>query len=1095
MKRTLALRSFLLGSSLLAASSMAHAADVTWDITPGTVGAGNSTITGGTGAWNTTNGNWTTNGGVNNLAWVNANNDTAIFGDVAGTVTLGTGITVGGLAFNTAGYTVAGSTLTFGTPGNITTNVDATISSILAGSAITKLGTGTLTLQGQNTYSGLTVKAGMVQISTISTSVNAMGNGTVTIGDAANTGASAELRFNGGGIGFPAFSNAISVTGNGTATLSATSWVPTLNGAITLSNSLSVVSNNINGSAINITGGITGTGNLVIQGNAGAGQVGGSTITFSGTTLNFNGSITNSGTTLSTTLSNTVISAVIGSSVTSVTQNSANSSLTLSNANTYSGATLIKRGTLALGGGNDRLPTGTTVTLGDSVANTNGILKLDSRSQQIAGLLTAGSGTGNRVVNGNAAAATLTLNIASGTNTFGGILGGTGNENNFALSKIGAGTLTLSNANTFSGGLTIKAGMVQISTTTAVNAMGSGTVTIGDAANTGAAAELRFDGGGAFPTYTNAISVTGNGAATLSAVNFAPTFNGAITLSNSLSVVSNNVNGSNISFTGGITGTGNLVIQSNAANLSPANSQITFSGTTLNFTGSITNSGTTSNTTANSNTTISAVIGSSVTSVTQNSANSSLILSSANTYSGTTTIKAGTLALGTSGTFANSATIVVGDAGSSGAILNLTAKSSFAFGSGQTVKGIGTINIGAGKTITINGTLAKGNSIGTQTYTGNLALAGNDQIELGNSTGAGTYASPFNSDLGNVSGNLTLGGTLNVINNAGADSNGSISAGSYKIYTYGGTASGSYSGITNATGYRADIVNNGAGTGSGQGIYLDNYRVAAAASTQTVTLHTRTGVAVSTSLSLTNANNSTAPYQENLGTTGFSGTTSGYTATGSATGIAGGGTGSGSLTVGVNAGTVATAGTYSGSTTLGLQTEEVNASGLGNAGVGNQTVTINVNAYDFATAAFSQTAGDGSLTGGGLSYTLDFGTGLALNTNYTATLQLANGMFSLYKDSLQGTYSTVGGAFSETAANFASLTSGGTNTFTVSFFTSSTGTFTDTLTFNGTSLNTPLGNSALGQINIGVTAAAIPEPNVTALLGGLGLLALLRRRR
>ncbi len=290
-------------------------------------------------------------------------------------------------------------------------------------------------------------------------------------------------------------------------------------------------------------------------------------------------------------------------------------------------------------------------------------------------------------------------------------------------------------------------------------------------------------------------------------------------------------------------------------------------------------------------------------------------------------------------------------------------------------------------------------------------------------------------------------------------------------------------------------MNNGAGTGSGQGIYLDNYRVAAAASTQTVTLNTRTGVSVSTSLSLTNTNNVTAPFQENLGTTGFSGTTSSFTASGSATGIAGGGTGSDSLSVGVTAGTVGTAGIYSGATTLGLQTEDVNSSGLGNAGVGNQIVTINVNAYDFATAAFSQTAGDGSLTGGGVSYTLDFGTGLALNTTYTATLQLANGMFSLYKDSLQGAYGTVGGAFSETAGNFASLTSGGTDTFTVSFFTGSTGTFTDTLTFNGTSLNTPLGNAALGQINIGISAVAIPEPNVTALLGGLGMLLLLRRRR
>lgn len=49
------------------------AATYTWDITPGTVGAGNSTLEDGAGAWNTTgtNGVWTNDGGANNVAWVN----------------------------------------------------------------------------------------------------------------------------------------------------------------------------------------------------------------------------------------------------------------------------------------------------------------------------------------------------------------------------------------------------------------------------------------------------------------------------------------------------------------------------------------------------------------------------------------------------------------------------------------------------------------------------------------------------------------------------------------------------------------------------------------------------------------------------------------------------------------------------------------------------------------------------------------------------------------------------------------------------------------------------------------------------------------
>ena len=142
---------------------------------------------------------------------------------------------------------------------------------------------------------------------------------------------------------------------------------------------------------------------------------------------------------------------------------SGTSTFILSGANSYTGATAIKNGTLALGGGDNRLPTGTTVTLGDGTTNDSGVLKLDSHIQTVAGLLTAGTGTGNRVVNGNATAATLTVNVGTGTNTFGGILGGTGtNDNNFNLTKTGAGTFILSGTNTHSGTTTITDGTLQV---------------------------------------------------------------------------------------------------------------------------------------------------------------------------------------------------------------------------------------------------------------------------------------------------------------------------------------------------------------------------------------------------------------------------------------------------------------------------------------------------------------------------------------------------------------------------------------------------------------------------------------------------------
>jgi autotransporter-associated beta strand protein len=151
----------------LLAPHAARALEITWDVTPGTVGLGNSTVTGGSGTWDETLGNWTTDGGATNLAWSNAGNDTAIFGGAGGTVTLGTAITVGGLTINSGGYAITGNTLTFGTAGNLTALADATLGSVLTGAvAITKDGAGKLTLTGANTFTDVfNLNSGVVNLS------------------------------------------------------------------------------------------------------------------------------------------------------------------------------------------------------------------------------------------------------------------------------------------------------------------------------------------------------------------------------------------------------------------------------------------------------------------------------------------------------------------------------------------------------------------------------------------------------------------------------------------------------------------------------------------------------------------------------------------------------------------------------------------------------------------------------------------------------------------------------------------------------------------------------------------------------------------
>jgi autotransporter-associated beta strand protein len=137
---------------------------------------------------------------------------------------------------------------------------------------------------------------------------------------------------------------------------------------------------------------------------------------------------------------------------------SGSGTLVLAGSATYTGATAVTDGTLQLSGAANRLPTATTVTLGSGA--TGGILDLNGLGQQLAGLTTSGSGT-NRVVNSSSTAAALTLNIASGSNTFAGILGNAG-QDNFSLTKGGAGTLVLSGQNTYSGATVINDGTLQL---------------------------------------------------------------------------------------------------------------------------------------------------------------------------------------------------------------------------------------------------------------------------------------------------------------------------------------------------------------------------------------------------------------------------------------------------------------------------------------------------------------------------------------------------------------------------------------------------------------------------------------------------------
>jgi len=168
--------------------SFSHSADVIWDLSPGTVGPGDSAITGGAGTWNTANGNWTTDAGANNIAWDNLNNDTAVFGGTAGAVNLLSNVSVGGLKFNTTGYSItsAANTITFGVDGTIFTNtgVTATIGQkVLSGSAtVEKTGSGILTLGNNLSTDTTTNFTGALKISEGTVRLAAYFGSTKTVG-------------------------------------------------------------------------------------------------------------------------------------------------------------------------------------------------------------------------------------------------------------------------------------------------------------------------------------------------------------------------------------------------------------------------------------------------------------------------------------------------------------------------------------------------------------------------------------------------------------------------------------------------------------------------------------------------------------------------------------------------------------------------------------------------------------------------------------------------------------------------------------------------------------------------------------------------
>jgi autotransporter-associated beta strand protein len=159
----------------------AKAANLYWDANGTTPGTGDS------GNWDNSSAFWSTTSAGTDASIIGSfsSADIAYFTGTAGTATLTGPITIGGLVFNGADFTVTGDTLTLaassGAPTiSVTSGNVATLSSIVAGtSGLTKSGAGVLRLtNANNSYTGVTtISAGVLVIS----SADALGDATSAI--------------------------------------------------------------------------------------------------------------------------------------------------------------------------------------------------------------------------------------------------------------------------------------------------------------------------------------------------------------------------------------------------------------------------------------------------------------------------------------------------------------------------------------------------------------------------------------------------------------------------------------------------------------------------------------------------------------------------------------------------------------------------------------------------------------------------------------------------------------------------------------------------------------------------------------------------
>jgi len=380
---------------------------------------------------------------------------------------------------------------------------------------------------------------------------------------------------------------------------------------------------------------------------------------------------------------NTLSGAITGTG--GFTQTGAGTTI-LSGANSYTGATAVSAGTLQIGNGTNGSISGTstvTVASGATLAfneATGTVTNAIADSGTVAGVETAGI-----------------------TNTLSGAITGTG-----GFTQTGAGTTIFTGTNTYSGGTTISAGKLQIG-----NGGATGSV-VGNVTDNGA---LVLDLSG---SSTNAAVISGTGSLTQMGAGTviltgANTYSGATTVSAGGLQIGNGTTGTINNASAVSVAAGTTLGFDEATGLTQSNA-ITDSGTVAGVEGTgITN-------------TLSGIISGAGT-FTQTGAGTT-VLTGANTYSGGTSVTAGTLVAGSS-------TVVAGGVITSGP-----------FGKGPLTLAMGTTlednggNVTLAYSLNLSGSITLGSTgSGTLTFNGTtlntpatVALTGNTTLTVNNTT-------------------------------------------------------------------------------------------------------------------------------------------------------------------------------------------------------------------------------------------------------------------------------------------------------------------------------------------------------------------------